>query len=119
MPPLNQAYVYKKPTGASLGRYAPVVGLTVLVTLAISNLFKTAPPEQRQGGQGEFIPSRQALEVGEADYRQSPRWQIPDEWRRKVSSVCAGLLQLRGLAHHLRTHPEGGSARTSCCWPLS
>ena len=90
MPPLNQAlYRGKGPGGGpSLGRYAPVVGLTVLITLAVSNLLKTAPPEHRAaGGPGEFIPSRAAAAgSGEPDYRQSPRWELPEEWRQKVGT---------------------------------
>lgn len=104
------------PSGGARLQYAPVVGISVLLTLAATNFFKGAVPPDRggQGPDGSFLPSRPAAE--EADgIRQSPRWQLPDEWRQKVGGAGRGGragAELRALffpAHHHHSRGAPGA----------
>jgi hypothetical protein len=89
--PTTPVFHTRKQASSSLNfnKYAPVVAVTVLVTLAASNFLKPQPvPEQH--GPRDFLPSthgRALQQMDDAGSRQSPRWQLPEEWKRKVG--CA------------------------------
>ena len=87
MPPPNSAFRKSASSGVTLKRYAPVVGATVLLTLAVSNFLKPQPiSEHRPHGQRDFLPNNHArlLEAGGDGSRQSPQWELPEEWKKKV-----------------------------------
>lgn len=72
----------------SIRKYAPVVGLTVIVTLAVSNFFKGHPISVEKPPNGHqargFLPSHPRQQEADDSSRQSPRWELPEDWKRKV-----------------------------------
>ena len=77
-------------------KHAPLVGVTVLVTLAASNLLGGQLPgipqgaaAQRQDDQLGLYMSQGADAQGHQDDDSTvPQWQLPVEWRQKVRTGC-------------------------------
>ena len=94
MPPPSSSFRKPASSGLTLKRYAPVVGATVLLTLAVSNFLKPQPiSEHRPHGQRDFLPSNHGrlLEAAGDGSRQSPQWELPEEWKKKVGGPTCWL----------------------------
>ncbi|GAB4822791.1 hypothetical protein N2152v2_009837 [Parachlorella kessleri] len=84
-------------------RHAPLVGITVLVTLAASNLLGGQLPGIPQGAAAQRQEDQQGLYLSQGadghgqqdDGWTVPQWQLPVEWRQKV--VAAIPLSSEGL----------------------